>query len=167
LSLVVANGWEFVQRSNASGVVAVLAVTAEDEIVLTEQFRPPVDRQVIDLPAGLVGDESPDESEAARVAAARELEEETGYAAGSLRFLAALPTSPGLTSEMVELFVADGLTVAGPGGGVAGEKIDVHRVSRQGVAGWLADRVAAGSLIDPKVYAALWWWEQPGVVSHR
>jgi ADP-ribose pyrophosphatase len=159
------NGWEFTQRSSASGVVAVLAVTAQDEILLTEQYRPPVGRRVIDLPAGLVGDDTEASAESSRIAAARELEEEIGFAADSLRRLTSFPTSPGLTSEIVELFVADGLRASGAGGGVDGETIDVHGVAIQNVSQWLDERLLAGCLIDPKVYVALWWSQRPDLLE--
>ncbi|MEL6797861.1 MAG: DNA mismatch repair protein MutT, partial [Planctomycetota bacterium] len=57
LSLVSRNGWEFATRVNARGVVAVVATTEANELVLVEQFRPPVGRSVIEIPAGLVGDD--------------------------------------------------------------------------------------------------------------
>ena len=69
LSLLERDGWEFASRNNASGVVVLVPVTDHGEIVLVEQFRKPIGKNVIELPAGLVGDhEDPHESilEAAR-----------------------------------------------------------------------------------------------------
>ena len=80
LSLRERDGWEFASRSNASSVVVLVAVTPAEEIVLVEQYRKPVEARVIELPAGLVGDLG-DPDEPILDAAARELEEETGYAA--------------------------------------------------------------------------------------
>ena len=62
LSLKKRNGWEFVERTNAREIVAVIAVTPEKELVLVEQYRPPVESRVIELPAGLVGDVEGDDS---------------------------------------------------------------------------------------------------------
>lgn len=167
LRLVHVKGWEFAERSNAYGVVAVLAVTADGQLVLTRQYRPPVDRHVIDLPAGLVGDGQSAGGESLVAAVMRELEEETGFSAGSLRHLTAFPTSPGMTSEVVDLFVADDLVATGPGGGVGGESIEVHLVPRRDAAGGLEERSRAGDLIDPKVYAALWWSARSGILPQN
>lgn len=160
LRLVSENGWEYAERTGATGVVAVLAVTPENELVLTEQYRPPVRQSVIDLPAGLAGDVHGAEDEAMSMAARRELEEETGFTAGSLRRIAPLPSSPGLSSEVVELFLAEDLSRISSGGGDESESIEVHLVSRATIADWLDERVTRGCLVDPKVYAALWWLEQ-------
>ena len=53
------DGWEFVERKNGKEAVAVIALTDDDELILVEQYRRPVDARVIDLPAGLVGDDGP------------------------------------------------------------------------------------------------------------
>ena len=54
LRLVERDGWSYVERVNASGVVCIVACTDEGKIVLVEQYRPPVGRNVIELPAGLI-----------------------------------------------------------------------------------------------------------------
>ena len=91
LSLLERDGWEFASRSNASGVVVLVPVTGQGEIVLVEQFRKPVGKNVVELPAGLVGDhEDPDESVLS--AARRELEEETGLSGIKLKQLHAFST---------------------------------------------------------------------------
>jgi len=153
LRLVRRDGWEFVERIGTDGVVAIVAVNAEDELVVVEQPRPAVGRTVFDLPAGLAGDvEGEDTLEAA---AARELEEETGYRAGRLQRIAAAPPSPGLSSEVVTFFRADQLERVGAGGGVDSERITVHLVPVGGIDAWLAARAADGALIDLKLYAGL------------
>jgi ADP-ribose pyrophosphatase len=109
IRLVDVDGWEFVERCNASGVVAIIAITADHKIVLTEQKRRAVGKMVIDLPAGLAGDTPGDESEALAIAARRELIEEVGYDVSSMRELETTPPSPGLTSELVTFFAAEGI----------------------------------------------------------
>ena len=52
------NGWEYCERVNVSGVVVVIALTHDNQAILVEQFRPPVQSMVIEWPAGLVGDEA-------------------------------------------------------------------------------------------------------------
>ncbi len=148
--------WEFTTRVNARAVVVIVPVTPEGELVLVEQFRIPVDSAVIELPAGLVGDQGdPDEDllEAAR----RELEEETGYAAERWRLLLLCPSSAGLTDEMLHVYLAEDLRRVGPGGGDASEDIRVHRVPVGEVPAWLDARLAEGLMVDPKVYAGLFW----------
>ena len=101
LRLVSEGGWEFVERVGSSGVVSIVAVTDAGELVLTEQVRRSVGGPVIDLPAGLVGDEKGAHDESFLAAARRELLEETGFAARRFVLLGESPTSPGLTSETV------------------------------------------------------------------
>ena len=82
LNLIERDHWEFVTRPNAHAVVVLIAVTDDDELVLVEQYRRPVDSRVVELPAGLVGDLG-DPDEPVLEAAGRELIEETGYEASS------------------------------------------------------------------------------------
>ena len=144
--------WEFVERKKGKSAVAIAACTDDGEVVLTEQFRRPVSARVIDLAAGLVGDEGNDDAEAT---ARKELEEETGYRCTRLERVAAGPSSPGITSETVTIFVATGLKRAGKGGGVGGEKITVHEIPRAEVVEWLRRREREGTLIDLKVWTGL------------
>lgn len=156
LSLLERDGWEFAQRSNASSVVALVAVTEQDEIVLVEQYRKPVNRLVIELPAGLVGDlADPDES--VLVAAARELEEETGFTASHLEVLMELPSSSGMTDEMITFIAATGLSRTGPGGGDDSEDIRVHVVPLKSAGDWLSRKLSSDMTLDPKIYTALYW----------
>ena len=158
LELVSEGRWVFARRPNASAVVAIIALTPTGDLLLVEQRRIPLDAVVIELPAGLVGDE--DAAEALATAAARELEEETGWRPAACHVLTRGPSSAGLTNELVTLVRATGLTRIDAGGGVAGENITVHQVPLAEVPGWLARQAAAGLLIDHKVHAALWWLAQ-------
>ena len=159
LRLVNAGGWEYAERVNASGVVAVVAVTEEREIILTEQHRPAVKKRVIDMPAGLAGDISGEETEALATAARRELLEETGYRARRMEFLMAGPPSAGMSSEMVTFFLAKDCRRVADGGGDDHEAIEVHVVPLKSVAAWLRKRAGKRRCIDPKVYAALYFAE--------
>ncbi len=124
-------------------------------MLFVEQHRVPVGASVIELPAGLVGDEDGDED--VLIAANRELDEETGWSAKQLDVLYRGPSSAGLTNEVVTMIRAQQLSRTSAGGGVAGENITVHAIPRRNVTAWLATRVANGQLIDHKVYAGLWW----------
>lgn len=161
LSLLERDGWEYASRSNASGVVVLVAVTAEREILLVQQYRKPVGQPVIELPAGLVGDQD-DPDEPLLEAARRELEEETGYAAGRLEILMACPSSAGMSDEVIHFVLATDLERVGPGGGDASESIEVLPVRLDAVDNWLQARRAAGTAMDPKIYAALYWLQKGG-----
>lgn len=147
--------WDFVRRPHADTCVGILAITPENEIVLVEQFRIPVQRRVIELPAGIVGDEPEFAGESLADTAARELLEETGYRAGTIRPLIASPTSAGLTAEIMHLFLASDLVRESAGGGTPGEEITVHRVPVNDLGDWLAAREAEGLCVDFKIHAAL------------
>ena len=148
--------WDFVRRPQADTCVGILAITPEREILLVEQFRIPIQRRVIEIPAGIVGDEPEHLGESLATTAARELLEETGYRAGSVELLIASPTSAGLTAEFMHLYFARELVREHSGGGVAGEDIVVHRVPLADLRDWLRAKEAAGLAIDFKIHAALW-----------
>lgn len=154
--------WDFVRRPNSDAAVGILAVTPDDEIVLVEQFRIPMQARVIELPAGLVGDEEEFAGESLAETARRELLEETGYRAGSMNPLISGPTSSGMTSESTHLFHATGLVREHPGGGVAGENIIVHHVPLSAIRLWLSAQEGEGKIIDFKIHAALWLAGIPG-----
>ncbi len=145
--------WEYVERKKGKEAVAIIARTDDDRLILTEQFRRPVNARVIDWPAGLVGDEDSDTSP--EDTARRELNEETGYECESVELLAKGPTSPGITSEIVSLYRAVDVRRVGGGGGVCGEKIDVHAIPVNAIRDWLKKQTGAGKLIDLKVWAGL------------
>ncbi|MCA9517037.1 MAG: NUDIX hydrolase [Myxococcales bacterium] len=155
--LVSVAGWEYVERTNASGIVIIIAVTPEGRLLMVEQLRPPVGARVVELPAGLAGDLADAADEPLAEAARRELVEETGWDAAHMTRVAHGPLSAGLTSEVVTVFRADGLTRVGEGGGDESEDIVVHEVPFGEVPAFLRAREAAGALVDPKVYAALWF----------
>lgn len=146
--------WQYVERKKAKEAVAVIAETDDGKVILTEQFRRPVNARVIDWPAGLIGDEEPDID--AAETAMKELEEETGYVCESVERLARGPSSPGITSEIVSLYRARGVTKKGEGGGVGGEDITVHAIPRGELRRWLNEQE---TLIDLKVWGGLYFLE--------
>ena len=144
--------WQYVERKKGKEAVAVIAETEDGKVILTEQFRRPVNARVIDWPAGLVGDENPD-TDAAETAK-KELEEETGYVCESVERLTKGPSSPGITSEQVSLYRARGVRKKGEGGGVGGEDITVHAIPRGELVSWLN---AQSAMVDLKVWAGLYF----------
>src|SRR5687768_11973207 len=143
--------WDFVRRPHSDSCVGILAITPDDEIILVEQFRIPLQRHVIEVPAGLVGDEPEFAGESLAETARRELLEETGYRAGTIVPLIVSPTSAGMSSEYIHLFHAKDLVRENGGGGVAGENITIHHVPLSGLRQWLAGQEAAGKVIDFKI----------------
>ena len=156
LGLYRIGNWDFARRPNSDACVGILAITPDQEIVLVEQFRIPMQRHVIEIPAGLVGDEPEFAGEPLASTASRELLEETGYRAGEIVPLIATPTSAGMTPELIHLFHAKDLVREHGGGGVGNENIVVHHVPLAGLREWLAAREAEGKLVDFKIHAALW-----------
>jgi ADP-ribose pyrophosphatase len=144
--------WEYVDRTRGIGAAVILAVD-QGEAILIEQYRVPLGRNCLELPAGLVGDDA--EEEDAEAAAIRELEEETGYRAARMIDLGRFHSSPGLASEGFTLLRAEGLTRVGEGGGVEGEEIVVHRVKLDDVADFVAAKRDEDCAIDVKLLLLL------------
>jgi ADP-ribose pyrophosphatase len=157
LSLVKTGSWEYATRNNARGVVMVAPLTKAGEVIFVEQFRPPVGKVVIEFPAGLAGDIAGQENEQLQQAAARELEEETGFRADRFQHVFTGPASAGLCDEIASLFLAYDLERVGEGGGVDGESIVVHAVLLADVDEWLARKQQSGALVDGRVYAGLYF----------
>lgn len=144
--------WEYVSR--ARGIKAAVILAVEDgHVLLVEQFRVPLGTTCLELPAGLVGDETA--GEAVEAAAARELEEETGYRPTRVTMLGEFYSSPGMVSESFFLVRAQGLQKIGTGGGVDDENIVVHRVPLDNVASFMAAKRAQGCAMDAKLVALL------------
>jgi len=160
LTLIKQGHWEYVDRVHGTGAVIIIGVTTEQKVLLVEQYRIPVHARTIEFPAGIIGDEPGDTHESSVAAARRELLEETGYAAGSIEAVTTGPSCSGITSERVTLFRALGLHRTGKGGGVAHEEITVHEVPLAEVVPWLEAKAKTGVLIDPKVYAGLFFVAQ-------
>ena len=144
--------WEYVGRTRNVRATVIVAVD-DGHVLLVEQYRVPLGRRCLEVPAGLVGDET--EGEPGEGAPARELEEETGYRADRIETIGEFASSPGMVSETFTLVRAVGLTKVHEGGGVEGENITVHRVPLAHMAQFLAKRRAAGVMADVKLLLLL------------
>ena len=122
--------WEYVERTHASGLAAIIiAVTPEDKVLFVESIE---------------------------LSAIRELEEETGWTAAHAEVLMIGPTSSGMASEKIAFVRATGLTRIGDGGGDGDEDITVHEIPRTQAAAWLVQKMAEGYELDAKLWAGLW-----------
>lgn len=86
------------------GAVAVIALTEEDRILMVRQFRKPLGRSIVEVPAGKL-EKGEDPEKCAR----RELEEETGYRSENMSHVASFYTSPGFSDELIHLYFTDQL----------------------------------------------------------
>ena len=144
--------WEYVSRARGIKAAVILAIDA-GHVLLVEQFRVPLGRNCLELPAGLIGDE--DASEAVEIAAARELEEECGYRAGRVEVIGEFYSSPGMVSESFFFVRAHDLLKVSDGGGVEGEDITVHRVALEKLAAFMEAKRAEGCAMDAKLLMLL------------
>ena len=160
LRVRVCGHWEYAERTTSPAGIVIVAITPAGKLLLVEQFRIPLGKNVIELPAGLAGDENYSGEEFVQ-AAKRELLEETGYEAARWEELTAPgPPSAGFSNELIAFFRAKELRKVAPGGGHGTEKITVHEISLAEVPSWLKQREKEGVSIDPKVYAGLFFAAQ-------
>lgn len=145
--------WEYVSRVRGIRAAVILAVE-DGHVLLVEQFREPLGKVCLELPAGLVGDQD-DPDEQVLDAAGRELEEETGWKAESLESLGEFYSSPGMVSESFTLVRATGLRQTGVGGGTDGEDITVYRVPLAELSVFVEERRNAGVGIDVRIMGLL------------
>lgn len=155
--------WEYVARSRGIRAAVILAIDEEDHVLLVEQYRVPLGKACLELPAGLVGDDDSLAGEDAAAAANRELEEETGYRAARMEVLGEFFSSPGMVSESFTMLRAHGLERVGPGGGTDGEDITVHRVALAELPAFIESARKRGLGIDVRLLMLL----GPGILGGR
>lgn len=135
-----------------SGAVAIMPITTEGKMVFVEQFRKPIEKTILEIPAGKIDatDAHPEE------AGVRELEEETGYQADSFEFLKTFYTTPGFTDEVIHLYKATGLKKQEiPLTLDEDEFLEIKELSFEEA--WQA--YEEGKIIDAKTIMALLYWK--------
>lgn len=131
------------------GAVAVMAITQENRMVMVRQFRKPLERTIVEIPAGKL-----EPGEEPEVCAGRELREETGYTYTSLRHQASFYTSPGFADEIVHLYRAEGVT-PGEAQPDDDEFVELLHVTVEEA----QELIASGDIRDAKTILAVYAWQ--------
>jgi ADP-ribose pyrophosphatase len=140
------------------GAVAILAIDEADRVLMVRQYRAPAGRILLEIPAGTLDVNDDGSIEDPDLAAPRELEEETGYRAGSLRLVTSFWTAPGFATELMHLYLATDLRPADDArlGPDEDERLELERVP-------LGDAIAAverGEIADAKSILGLLWLDR-------
>jgi ADP-ribose pyrophosphatase len=131
------------------GAVAIMAVTDENKMVFVRQFRKPLEKTILEIPAGkLEAGEDP------LACAVRELEEETGYKAGEVKHVVSFYTSPGFADEYLHVYEARNLA-AGKVNLDQDEFVERIELSLEES----MERIKSGEICDAKTVAAVYLWQ--------
>lgn len=133
------------------GAVAVLALHADDTVTMVYQYRHPVGRHLLELPAGLL--DVP--GEPALDSAKRELFEEAALTATDWRVLVDLHTSPGMTSEAIRIYLARGLAEVAEADRFTAEHEELTMTVRRYPLTELVELALAGELTNGPAVAAV------------
>lgn len=146
----VLRSWETFERVNCNGIVVIVPVTSEGEVLIIRQFRPAVNSYVMEFPAGLN-----DKGESLEDAARRELIEETGYSAKEMIFLAEGPIASGASGEILTVYLAKGLEFKGKQHNDEAEDIEVFRIPANELYDRLSSFKKDGNHIDLKIFGLI------------
>ncbi len=137
--------WDFV--GHRRGGACVVPVLPDGKILMIRQYRPAIDRETLELPAGARNDAAEDTA----VTAARELEEETGYRAGKITKLLSLKAVVAWCNEFTDVYLAENLERIGEQTLDEAEEIafEAFEVSE------LREMIYSGRLQDSKTVAGL------------
>lgn len=142
--------WESIERVNCRGIVAIVPVTDDKNLLLIRQFRPPMNGYVIEFPAGLN-----DRGDTLEEAAQRELLEETGYSAKEMIFLTEGPMSSGASEDILTVFLAKGLEFKGIGERDETEDIEIIKIPINELYHTLDKLRSEGNYIDLKIFGLI------------
>lgn len=130
---------------NHPGGVAILAYKDENTVILVEQFRKPIEKILLELPAGKL-----EKGEDIELCGIRELEEETGYKAKEFKYLGKIVSSPGFCDEYIYIYMAKGLYKGQDGLGDEDEFINIREIKIDNI----KEMIKNGEIIDSKTISA-------------
>jgi ADP-ribose pyrophosphatase len=130
---------------NHSGGVAIIAYKDKDTILLVEQFRKPIEKVILELPAGKI-----EKDEDIELCGIRELEEETGYKAKEFSYLGKMVTSPGFCNEYIYIYKAENLYKGKDNLADEDEFINVREMKIEKI----KEMIKSGEIIDAKTISA-------------
>lgn len=133
--------------TNKNAVAALVYNTVTNQFLLTEQYRFPAQKKLVEVVAGLL--DKPDE--APEVAMKREISEEIGYETDKLEFIAGFYASPGSYSEKINLYYAEVSKKTGKGGGVAIEHEQIKTLA------FSEEKLLSYPFEDAKTLLAAYW----------
>jgi len=122
------------------GAVCILPLKEDGRVVLVNQFRKPIEKILLELPAGKL-----EKGEKPEACAVRELTEETGYRAGKMEYIFSFYTTPGFSNEILHLFLATEL-IPGECNPDGDEMVEVVEIEL----GELVDMITKGEIKDSK-----------------
>lgn len=128
-----------------NGAVAVIAYKDKDTVLLVEQYRKAIERNLLEVPAGKI-----EKGEEPLPCAVRELEEETGYKSDNFTYLGKIFTSPGFCNECIYIYKAEALYQGDETLGDEDEFINVHEIKAKDI----RSLIASGKIEDAKTICA-------------
>lgn len=127
------------------GAVAIVAINNSGDVLMVRQYRYPVEKELLEIPAGGI-----DHGEDPAQAAARELQEEIGYFPQNLKRLGGFYSAPGFCTEYLHLYLATGLTY-NPLVAEDTAEIEVVKIATSDI----PELITSGKICDAKSIAGL------------
>ncbi|MBP2031490.1 ADP-ribose pyrophosphatase [Clostridium algifaecis] len=130
---------------NHPGGVAILTYKNDDTLIMVEQFRKPLEKTILEIPAGKM-----EKGEKPEVCGRRELEEETGYKAKTFKYLGKIVTSPGFCDEVIYIYEARDLYKGRNDIADEDEFINLKEIKTDKI----KDMIKSGEIIDAKTVSS-------------
>ncbi|EOL43723.1 NUDIX domain-containing protein [Enterococcus caccae] len=135
------------------GAVAVIPITADNKMIMVKQFRKPMEKVLLEIPAGKI---DPGEQDHPKETAERELEEETGYRADTFTFVTSMYVSPGFANELLHIYYAEDLQkVPDPRPKDDDEILELYTLTLNEAKA----EIESGLICDAKTIFAVQYWE--------
>lgn len=135
------------------GGVGIIPITAENKMIMVKQFRKPLEKVVLEIPAGKI---DPGEGQQPEKTASRELEEETGYRTDNLMYISEMYLSPGFSNEKLYIYLATDLVkVENPRPQDEDEVLELYELTLAEAKQAIQD----GEICDAKTIFAVNYWE--------